>query len=67
MFKIRAWQDFGEYISVPGFFFGWKLVPALCGRKTPVPPRGFWEESRKMACIPCPPETQFRTPFDLLI
>jgi hypothetical protein len=40
-------------IYIPGFFLGWELASALCGRKTPVP-HDFLSCSRKKACIPNP-------------
>lgn len=43
------------YIYIPGLLVNWKsVVPALRGRKTPVP-HDFWPESRNTACIPGPP------------
>lgn len=44
--------------KLPGFLPGWKLVPPLWGRKTPVP-QHFLSKSRKIACIPGPPDALF--------
>ena len=55
----KDWERFtGTKQTLPGFLLGWKLVPALRGRKTPVP-QDLRPESRKMACIPGPPDAQF--------
>lgn len=64
MTKLKSNSKLGLPTYVPGFLVLWKWVPARCGRKTPVP-HDFWLESRKMACIPGPPDDQFTWTFGL--